>query len=392
MGHSANPQVPEIGGRVGGWRSATTIVMVWTIIGILESLKTWLFLGFGGVARSVPELLLLNMPWWYLWAALTPLTILAARRFPLARGTWPRALVAHLMIGTLISAAHLAAAASLMRVVGFRGTFATLGDQIRWLTNTYLIVDLVTYACILAAATAIALRDRLRDEEIRAAQLATRTAQLEAGLSEARLHALERELDPHFLFNTLHTVSGLARQGETRLLRTVLARLADLLRRTMDRSRGHEVPLSDELELLDEYLEIERIRLADRLTVEIVIDPTVIEALVPTFMLQPLAENAVRHGIAPAPDGGTLRIHAAPVNGSLHLSVQNSQHAPGNDIAAWREGVGLGNTRARLVQLYGPDATLDVTRSGPGDVQVTVTMPLRRHNAQPEPDVPGLDQ
>jgi len=236
----------------------------------------------------------------------------------------------------------------------------------------------VTYGAVVAVVTTLALVSRLRDEQVRAARLETRALQLEAGVTEARLHALERELDPHFLFNTLNTISGLAQQGETALVRTIVARLADLLRTTMDRSRGQEVPLHDELDLLDRYLDIERVRLGSRLEVDLRVDPEAVEAHVPTFILQPLVENAIRHGIAPSPGGGRLAVHVTASLDTVTIVVRNVQNDGPESSASWREGVGLKNTRARLRQLYGDAASFELRRDDPRDVRVTVTLPLRR--------------
>jgi LytS/YehU family sensor histidine kinase len=182
------------------------------------------------------------------------------------------------------------------------------------------------------------------------------------------------ELNPHFLFNALNSVSGLIRRREHDAAIGTLARLGDLLRRTIDRHAPHTVPLRDELSFLRLYLEIEQIRFRDRLTVNERIDPSALDLLVPSLILQPLVENAVRHGIAPTPGEGHILIRAERGADVLRLSVHDTGAGFPVD-GNFREGIGLANTRARLAQFNDGRARLDLGTAAGGGALVTVTIP-----------------
>jgi LytS/YehU family sensor histidine kinase len=201
------------------------------------------------------------------------------------------------------------------------------------------------------------------------------TARLEASLTEARLAALRDQLDPHFLFNTLNAVSVLALRGDREGVTRVVAALGDLLRRSLDGGRVQEVPLGEELAMLERYLEIQEIRFGDRLTIERDIDPAAAGAFVPAMITQPLVENAVQHAVAQTPGAARIAIRAWRENGSLLLEVADS--GPGFGGVQPTEGIGLGNTRARLVQLYGPAQTLAFGVGPDGGASVVVTLPWR---------------
>jgi two-component system LytT family sensor kinase len=203
-------------------------------------------------------------------------------------------------------------------------------------------------------------------------------AQLQMTLAEARLEVLRSRMNPHFLFNTLNSISTLALKGDNDATVEMLARLSELLRVSLDERCPHEVSLSKELELLERYLAIQRVRFADRLTVCQRIGDDTHDALVPSMILQPLAENAIRHGIAAHCGAGTVTIESERRNGTLQLRVSDSGPGfPGDSTAALpRVGVGLSNTRARLEQLYGAQQRIVFGRSEQGGGTVTVTIPF----------------
>jgi LytS/YehU family sensor histidine kinase len=208
-----------------------------------------------------------------------------------------------------------------------------------------------------------------------AAEREQAAARLETSLSEARLAALRDQIDPHFLFNTLNSVSVLALRGDREGVTRVVAALGNLLRRSLDGGRAQEVPLAEELAMLEHYLEIQAIRFGERLTIERDIDPAAGQALVPSMITQPLVENAVQHAVAPTPGPARVAIRAHREGGSLRLEVSDS--GPGFAGAAPREGIGLGNTRARLAQLYGAGHSLDLGPSPEGGARVVVRLPWR---------------
>jgi LytS/YehU family sensor histidine kinase len=208
-----------------------------------------------------------------------------------------------------------------------------------------------------------------------------RAAELEALLADARLHALTGQLRPHFLFNALHGVSTLMHR-DVEAADEMLAELGALLRATLDREGVQEVPLHEELATARHYVEIVRARFGDRLVVEEEIDPDAREALVPHLVLQPLVENAVEHGIARDPGAGRIWIRARRENGSCTLTVtDDGPGLEGGSEAAVREGVGLSNTRRRLSQLYGPEATVTLRARGGRGADVVIRLPFRPADA-----------
>jgi sensor histidine kinase YesM len=208
-----------------------------------------------------------------------------------------------------------------------------------------------------------------------------RTAELEAQLARAQLQALKMQLHPHFLFNALHTASALVRENPGGAER-VLTRLGDLLRITLASSDAQEVPLIDELRFLDLYLDIERTRFEDRLDIHFEVDTSAEDALVPHFILQPLVENAVRHGAGMRAHGAQIKVVAKTTPNSLNISVwdngSDEKKAPGPPA---REGVGLSTTRARLERLYGGAQRIELRTLSPFGFEANLTIPLRRARA-----------
>jgi two-component system LytT family sensor kinase len=209
--------------------------------------------------------------------------------------------------------------------------------QLDWLLMTYLFLVGLAHALV-----------NRRETEARALN----AAHLETRLMEAQLQALQRQLHPHFLFNTLNTISGLMRIN-VNAADLMIDRLGDLLRMTLDTSGTQQVPLQQELDVLKKYLEIEQTRFESRLSVAMHIEFETLDALVPNLLLQPLVENAIRHGVAPHSRQGWIAIHAAREGTRLKLEIRDSGNGlPPERLTALNRGVGLGNTRARLTHLY----------------------------------------
>jgi sensor histidine kinase YesM len=369
----------------GPRRAALLVVAGWTTLGLLESSRGYLSYRMQGIPRGWWESLLGNLPWWWGWALLTPVVCALGRRLRLDTSRWPTAALAHLTGALLLSALHLTAVGALYwwtlvapvlphLTEAVRQQIGTPVAQIRSFLSGYLVVDLVTYGAILAGWYATEFARRLGERDRAALVLEARAATLEAQMGEARLQALRMELNPHFLFNALNAVAGLIRRHEESRAVEMLSRLGTLLRLTLERDLGHQVPLRRELELLDLYLEIERTRFADRLEVEVRAGPETHDVLIPAFLLQPLVENAVRHGIARVPARGRITI-AARLAGT-ELAIEITDTGPG--IAATTPiptGIGLRNTRARLAQLYGCAAALRLAPGAAGGTVVTLTVP-----------------
>jgi LytS/YehU family sensor histidine kinase len=217
---------------------------------------------------------------------------------------------------------------------------------------------------------------KYRERELHASQLA-------AQLAQAELQALRMQLHPHFLFNTLHTVSALMHK-DVELADDMLSRLGDLLRRTLDTAQAQEVPLQQELEFIQTYLEIEQARLGSRLHVRFETEPETLDVLVPNLILQPLVENAVRHGIAPRLEGGRLVVRARRESDRLELEVEDDGPGLPADFADRpREGLGLANTRARLAALYGPAHQFELASVPPRGLRVVLRLPFREQADEP---------
>jgi LytS/YehU family sensor histidine kinase len=197
-------------------------------------------------------------------------------------------------------------------------------------------------------------------------------AQLQTELAQAQLEALKMQLHPHFLFNTLNTIASLDMDEQARRM---LVRLSDFLRLTLESSGVQRVRLAREMEFLSRYLEIERARFGARLTIEIEVDPEARDAMVPTLILQPIVENAVRHGVSAKAAPGKVGVYAKRRNGSLLLSVRDT--GPGLH-GVLSEGRGLGITRSRLSRIYGSDARLSLENSAGGGLEAQVEIPFER--------------
>jgi two-component system sensor histidine kinase AlgZ len=194
---------------------------------------------------------------------------------------------------------------------------------------------------------------------------------------QAQLRALRYQLNPHFLFNTLNAISTLVAQNENAAANRMIARLSEFLRLTLESSGAQEVPLAAEIDFMKRYLEIEQVRLGDRLDIHFDIAPETLAIPVPNLILQPLVENAIRHGIAPRESGGRLEIEARCTGGLLQLEVRNDGPKPGGDLSPLDQGVGLSNTRARLEQLYGAAHRFELRSLETGGLAVAICLPQK---------------
>jgi hypothetical protein len=233
----------------------------------------------------------------------------------------------------------------------------------------YVVVYFLIYWVVMLGHLGWHYYSRFREREVE-------TAQLQRELVEARLEALRMQLNPHFLFNTLHAISALIHESPAAADR-VLARLSELLRLSLDQTKPQEVPLSEELSFLDRYLEIEQTRFAEHLTVQKQIDAETLSALVPYLILQPLVENAIRHGIEPRESPGLLRVCASRKDGQLELRVIDNGDGLSDGISRPPEGIGLSNTRARLRHLYGDHCSFQLVPADGGGLEARVVVPFR---------------
>jgi two-component system, LytTR family, sensor kinase len=348
----------------------------WTFLALLSAANAVLdprARGFESALSSGPVALAFAES--YLWAALTPVIVWLGGRFSIERTNWPLRLALFVGVGIVVAMGVEMLLAYLRSEFVFpmrrRPRFGF--SPMIGVTRLFWLDDLMVYIAVLAASFARTyfLRYRARQEE--AAQLQAQTALLQAELAEARLTALQTQLNPHFLFNTLHAVSSLV-ERDPRGVRRMIARLSDLLRLTLDRTDQQEVVLEQELAFLERYLEIMQIRFQGRLQVETDVEAGVANALVPTLILQPLVENAVKHGVGKVDASGRIEIKARRHGERLVLSVRDN--GPGLDgDGAGDEGVGLRNTRARLEQLYGIAQSLTLREPPEGGLIAEVTLP-----------------
>jgi two-component system LytT family sensor kinase len=344
----------------------------WLALGLVESSTAWVR------ARNLPapqpwwHALWANVPWWLLWAPLTPPALALARRAPLLGERWPRAVAVHAVASLLFAVVHLLVEGAVFWWTVSRVHVPSLTAQWRALFINYLPLEVVTYWAVIGAAHAIDAQRRWRDAAVEAAQASARAARLELGLAEARLQALRMELNPHFLFNALNAVSGLVRRDERENAVRMLARLGELLRATLDRDAASEHTLEEELALLERYVDIERARFGDRLTVTVGASAEARRALVPAFLLQPLVENAIRHGVARRPGAARVAVSAWREGARLELVVEDDGAGLRGPP---REGIGLSNTRARLAARWGAAATLALESVPGGGARLRLSFP-----------------
>lgn len=303
------------------------------------------------------------------WFAATPFIIWLARRFPLDRHRWLRSALVHLAIGSFVSSILLGLYVLVASALGLTSADQTYLTAFRNQLVSTFHSELLTYWMVVGLTNGIDYYQRYRERELRASQLETR-------LAHAELEALRMQLRPHFLFNTLNSISILMTE-DVKAARRMLTRLADLLRISLENAGVHEVTLKDELEFLRNYLDIEQTRFHDRLTVRMNIEPEVLDARVPNLILQPLVENAIRHGIAPRAESGLVEITASRENGRVRLCVRDNGKGLGSmPHGELIKGIGLSNTEARLTQLYGNDHNFEIRNAEGEGLEVEITIPF----------------
>jgi signal transduction histidine kinase len=311
---------------------------------------------------------------WLIYGLLTPVVFLIGRRLPLTRPhLWAR-LTAHFLASIALCAAWTASGVLLWSAVYGHPGAPYGGSAMGWFIGS-LPFGVAVYFAVIGAERAAAYFVEAREGE-------TQAARLSAQLAEARLGALRMQLQPHFLFNSLNAITVVVRDQDTRTAARMLEQLGEILHQVMRSDRPQEVSLSEELEFLRRILELEQIRFSDRLNPVFDIEAAVLGAAVPDFILQPLVENALRHGLAMRTGATLLRIEARRDGGELVLSVTDDGPGPAEGMAEWREGVGLANTRERLSTLYGTGATLTLAATPAGGARATIRIPYRELTAR----------
>jgi LytS/YehU family sensor histidine kinase len=367
------------------WMRLGIVLAIWTGLAIVLTGQACLVVYSGFLAqKDLPgphpqpgliELFLNTLADCVVWVPLTLGIFWLARRFPFGRGRTLRSLVMHVAASLacgVIAVALSVVAAEIVRKDIPKPTITP--NVLFYFFVAKLNNNIFFYAAILAVANVLNYHRQARERELLASQL-------EAKLAQTQLQILKMQLQPHFLFNTLNAISALIHQ-DVELADRMIARLGDLLRTTLDNANQQEVSFSQELDFIQPYLEIEKARLGTRLTVDLDVDPAVMDAKVPNLILQPLVENAIRHGIAARPGPGRIRIRAGRSNGLLHLAVSDS--GPGLQAPPVAlKGIGLNNTRARLEKLYGARQRLDLTTGPDGGLAVVITIPYQESSPGP---------
>ena len=370
---SRPPQPPEenplqpVTTLIRRWKFWALLVGLWSIPALIGSLVYYLRMVPTGEAVTWRFALVYQFAAWVPWIAMTPLVLALGHRFSLERSRLWVAMTIHLAGGLVVGAMYLALALAGMRAVSYAPPERTFWSAYAdWMLPTYLEFAVLTYFAILGLVYALEYYRRYVTGTVHASRL-------EAELARAQLLALRTQLQPHFLFNTLHAISSLMDE-DVRAARRMIARLADLLRSTLDTTDQQEITLLRELETLELYLDIERERFSDRMRIELEVHPETLRARVPNLMLQPLVENAIRHGIAPLQRGGRITVSAVREAEKLVLGVEDD--GAGSRDGQSPEGVGLRNTRARLARLYPAEHELTIDRPRDGGYRIRIEIPF----------------
>ena len=350
------------------WARLAFIWGVWTLVGLFFSSQIYFFY----LRTEKPVSMLASLAWQmsatYVFALSTPLMLWLARRFRIERAGWRRSLLVHFCAGTLLAAAWAMCHIAIDSLFGSNIKFTT--SNLARLIFVNLDKELLVYWIVVVASHAVDYYQRYREGELRA--------------SQAQLQALKMQLHPHFLFNALHSISALV-HSDPDAADKMIARLGDFLRLTLETSAAQEVPLRQELEFLNCYLEIERIRFHDRLTTQFDVDPQALDCRVPNLILQPVVENAIRHGVAPRSAPGHVEIKAVRRGQALLLQVRDNGAglpAESSRRAQGAGGVGLANTRARLSQLYGASHRFELANDPRGGAVATIEIPFIGHEEE----------
>jgi sensor histidine kinase YesM len=373
------------------WRLWLAIVVGWTLFGLAYTFHYYFYaVHYTEIFKPPPtlrDMLIWEMPYWLLWAALSPLVFVLTRRFRLERG--------HLLSNCLYHIAFCVALALAHRAVYLLIGWVLHVADYRRLASLYEVYNknfffnlpngFMCYATILLVGYAITYYNRHQEEEVEISRLETVIAQTQLQMGQAQLQALKMQLHPHFLFNTLQSISDLLHE-DAEAADEMLARLGDFLRLTLEHSGEQEVMLRKEIGFLNCYFDIEQVRFQDRLMVEMNIEPDTLEARVPSLILQPIVENAIRHGIAARVGRGHIKIRSSHRGGRLRLEVEDN--GPGLHAAS-KAGNGLGHgrglrlTRERLEHSYKTSQQLLLSEVPGGGLRVMLEIPYVVRGAAP---------
>lgn len=353
------------------WIRYAVVIAGWAFLGFVLSIEVY-FNYRAGMRMGPVDFTEAAIPQFgraLMWAVMAPLILRMREKMPLSRGRWIGGVGFHMAMSFVVMATYY-----LGRMLAYLIFYDEPLEKF-WsvaVSGFYgrNIIDMAYYWAVLAFGFGLELYQRYKSEELKAVQLQSR-------LIETELKALREQLRPHFLFNTLNTISVLVREQKNDEAVTLIARLSSLLRMSLDNTRVHEVTVRQELDFLERYLDIQKARFSDRLNVGIAIEPAAMEARIPNLLLQPLVENAIVHGIAPKSGPGRVEVLGRVEGDKLHLEVRDDGPGLGDGLKRAREGIGLSNTRERIAKIYGAQGQLSL-RSEPGrGVSVQIVLPCR---------------
>lgn len=356
------------------WMKGLVVFAIWTLLGVIDAGQTYFYQLSRGEVIPIWAALVLGVSDWYQWALLTPIIVLMVKRFPLEQPTWDRLLL-HALASLVSALLVISLGVPIFQFVSRHSGIGHRKLMTNWelfhlLLAGKLIFYVLTHWLIIGVTHGLLYYRKYQEGALRASQLQTELAQ-------TQLQMLKMQLHPHFLFNTLNAISALMHR-DVELADRMVAQLGQLLRTSLDHVGTQEVSLRQELAFIHPYLDIEKARLGSRLTVRWQIDPETLDAQVPNLLLQPLVENAIRHGIAPRMIPGEIEIIARRVDNRLHLEIRDTGPGlPPGPGGALKEGVGVGNTRARLRHLFGDDHRFDMKNGLSGGLTIVVDLPYR---------------
>jgi two-component system, LytTR family, sensor kinase len=359
------PRNDDMPGRTGLARRSALALLFWTAVGLVFALP-----GLGSSA-SVARVVASALAQWWSWGLLAPAIIALDRALPFSAGQIGKRVVTHLVIGPAVTVVYGYLLFFVRCVMGLDGWSGLTGTAVPAAAGREIFWSMLVYCMIVGAWQAYSYKRRYMLAELQLERL-ERTA------SEARLHALRTQLDPHFLFNTLNAVSSQV-ERDPRLARAMIEQLGDLLRLSLDSHGKQSIRLRDELAFTSRYLALQKIRFGDRLQIEVEVAADAADVLVPSLVLQPLVENAIRHGLSSRPQGGVLQVSARRADRHLVLQVEDDGVglAPGWSLEE-DAGIGLRLTRERLAVRF-PDSgsRFEISPRVSGGTVVTIALPWR---------------
>jgi two-component system, LytTR family, sensor kinase len=348
------------------------IAALWFGLGLFDATQNVFVMRAEGMHHYWGRLFFTLLVSWLPWILLTPVVLRLARRYPPSQWNRVSTWAAHLAACGSLGVIHSAWVALLEEWLNpWALTHGPDPFPKLWMDKFYggLLSYLVLYGLLL-------LVDHVLDSREQLARHQTETARLNEQLSKAQLSALRRQIEPHFLFNTLNAIAGLVREKRTDAAVNMIVRLSDFLRRVVDDSDRQQVPLGEELEFTQKYLDIQKARFAERLQFTVDVPQELLPAQVPSLILQPMVENAVKHGIARRVQGGAIRITVSRSNGTLTMRVYNDGPSLPLGWETSQSGIGIQNVRTRLRSLYGDQFELSIRNQPPGGVEAALSLPF----------------